>query len=279
MKTTMARQDGVRPWRGVLATCLVSHLLAAAVEGHDLWVVPGKFALEPGERFRVFVNSGDEFPTSDSLVGEHRLDRFDLVAASGRRALEGFAVDGKSLTVEVTAPEGGIAILVLAVKPRLIRLKAAEFNEYLKEDGLPHALRSREERGELEEPALERYTKCAKAIVRVGDGEDRMWSEPVGTRLEIVPAENPFALRAGGFLPLVLLFDGKPLSDVVVSAGRAGGPRNEVSGVTDAEGRVGLVLPISGRWYVRSIHMIRLEGDPEAEWESFWATLTFEVQP
>jgi hypothetical protein len=256
---------------------VVWSLAGLPVAAHDLWVVPGKFQLSPGERFRVFLNSSDEFPTSASLLGEYRIASFELISREGRNPLRGYVADGKSLTVEVTAPDEGTTILALAIKPRLVRLKADEFNEYLEEDGLPQILALREERAELDQPAVERYTKWAKSVLTVGDPSDEIWKEPAGLGMEIVPEKDPRQLGAGEELPVIVLFEGQPLPGLTVIGARAGGTQKEVEGVTDSEGRVRLKLLEAGRWYLRTIHMVRLEDDPVVQWESYWTTLTFEV--
>jgi uncharacterized GH25 family protein len=160
----------------------------------------------------------------------------------------------------------------------LVRLKANEFNEYLAEDGLPRILADREEQDELALPVVERYTKWAKAILRVGEQGDETFEEPVGHRIEIVPEIDPYELRQGGILPCRVLFEDEPLPGATVMATRAGGPRNESQGVTDAAGRARLQIAESGRWYLRTIHMVRPADDSEVQWESFWATVTFEVR-
>lgn len=275
----MGARDARRTKGSIGLAGLVCLLSAVRVAALDLWVVPGKFLLRPGEKVRVFLNSGDEYPGSVSLLGEYRVQRFELISASGRRPMRGFVADGKSLTAEMTAPEEGTAILALAIKPRLVRLKADEFNDYLEEDGLPQILALREKRGELGEPVVERYTKWAKAIVKVGEGRDVTWSQPAGLKMEIVPEKNPYEIRPGEEMRVQVLFESQFVPGLTVSGSRAGGSRSEVRGVTDSEGRVGLVIPEPGRWYLRSVHMIRVEEDPQVQWESHWATLTFEVLP
>lgn len=253
-------------------------LFASVGEAHDLWVIPGKFILSPGERIRVFINSGDEFPQSESLVADHRIDSFSLVTTQGQMPLSGLTADGKSLTVEIAATDAGTALLALATKSRLVRLNADDFNEYLEEDGLPQVLALREERDELTQPVVERYAKWAKAVLQVGDEVDETWKEPVGHRIEIVPEDDCYGVQPGEEIGLSVLFEGEPLSGVTVMGGRAGGPRHEVGAVTDEEGRARLPITEAGRWYLHCIHMIRLEEDSQIQWESFWATLTFEVR-
>lgn len=79
-------------------------------------------------------------------------------------------------------------------------------------------------------------------------------------------------------MPLVVLFEGKPLPNVTVVGGRAGAPAHRVRAVTDSNGEVKLDFKAAGRWYLRALHLIRLQDDSEADWESFWTTMTFEVR-
>jgi hypothetical protein len=246
---------------------------------HDLWVIPGKFVIEPGEKVRVFLHSGDRFPNSTALLSKRRIESFILHGPSTESPVSAFVAEGDSLTAEIAGPESGTAVLALAIKPRVIRLKADEFNEYLEEDGLPRILELRKRLGETNHSAVERYAKWAKAILKVGDREDDTWSKPIGLKLEIVPRRNPYTLRPGESSPVVVLFDGEPLPGVTVVGGRAGPSSRRVKSVTDSDGEASLVLEEPGRWYLSAIHMIRLPDDPEAEWESFWATVTFEVLP
>jgi uncharacterized GH25 family protein len=263
--------------RGALVAALLALAAARSSQAHDLWVVPGKFRLAPGEKTPVFINTGDEFPESSSLLEPERIESFSLHTASGAKPIGGFRADRLSLVAELHAAEGGTAVLALAVRPNLIRLSAPDFNGYLAADGLPQILRLRAERGELGEPVIERYAKWAKAILKVGEERDERWAEPVGLKLELVPERDPASLKPGGELPLKVLFDGAPLPGVIVLGSRAGGEAGRLKGWTDAEGRVALPIPGSGRWALHSIHMVRLEADPQAQWESYWGTLTFEV--
>jgi uncharacterized GH25 family protein len=268
--------EGSMKKRFLLGLCVL-FLATEGVTAHDLWVVPGKFRLQSGEKIRIFLNSGDEFPKSDSLLGEFRISSLMLFSTSEQSPLSRFFADGKSLTTEMKAPLQGTVVLSLATKPRLVRLKSDEFNEYVKEEGLLRIFNEREEHGELDDTVVERYTKWAKAILFVEEG-DEAWQKPTGMTIEIMPEDDLYEYSAGQELSFQVLFDGKPLPGATLVAQRAGGPRKELEDVTDNEGRARFIFAESGRWYVRTIHMIRLVDDPETQWESFWATLTFEVQ-
>ena len=85
-------------------------------------------------------------------------------------------------------------------------------------------------------------------------------------------------IAAGGPLPVKVLFDGEPMSDLRVSSGcetRGGGLITHA--LTDVDGQARVELTAPGRWFIRA-HYIRPHQDaPAADWESFWASLTFHV--
>lgn len=278
----MSKRPAPRPRvRGALLfSCLVA---ARAGLSHDLWVVPGKYHLAVGEPTRVFINSGDAFPESLNLVGEHRITEVRLRRAGTDLPLSEFRVDGQSLTFEVRPSEAGSYVIAVGTRPRTVRLKAVDFEDFLEEERLAAVSKEREELGESGQPVVERYAKWAKAIVDVDDGDGggaASWMAPVGHTIEIVPLDHPNRLAPGGDLRIRVLYEGSPLAGAPIEGARAGGGSDSaeyITAVTDDEGEALVTLPSAGRWYLRAIHIIRVPDDPELQWESFWSTLSFEV--
>jgi uncharacterized GH25 family protein len=56
-------------------------------------------------------------------------------------------------------------------------------------------------------------------------------------------------------------------------------PSAKMTARTDANGRVRLNLPRSGMWMIKAVHMVSAPPDSGADWESIWASLTFELHP
>jgi len=265
------------PVRGAVALLF---FLGSPGFAHDLWILPGKYRLRSDEVTRVFVNNGDVFPESLTLLGEHRLSEVLSISSAGELAISEFRVDGKSLTFDFQSAAPGSHVIALGTRPRTVRMKGGDFEHFLAEEGLTAIAAIRKELGQTSEPAVERYAKWAKAIIDVGDepGSDRVWGEPAGQRMEFVPLDHPNRVRPGESWRLRVLFDGEPLAGVSVTGARASGTAKEISTTTDERGEAAVTVTAPGRWYVRAIHMVRLEGDPEVSWESYWATLSFEVQ-
>jgi uncharacterized GH25 family protein len=50
-----------------------------------------------------------------------------------------------------------------------------------------------------------------------------------------------------------------------------------LSARSDKDGRVRFRLPRAGMWMVKAVHMIAAQPDAQADWQSFWASLTFDL--
>jgi uncharacterized GH25 family protein len=101
----------------------------------------------------------------------------------------------------------------------------------------------------------------------------------LGYPAELVPLDNPYALKLGDTIRVRSLVDGRPVAAQAVLAGgrTASGTRIAARELkTDSDGVAALALSARGRWYLKFIHMVPL-GD-NRNYESKWATLTFEVR-
>jgi uncharacterized GH25 family protein len=264
--------------RGVVA--LLFTLCPLVSFAHDLWILPGKYRLRSDEVTRVFINNGDEFPESLTLLGAPRVSDLRVVSVAGASPISDLRVDGKSLTFDFRPTAAGPQVIVLSTRPRTVRMRAEDFEDYLAEEGLETVKQMRKEREETDEPAVERYTKFAKTVLDVGDEADSnpLWAENTGLPFEIVPLEHPNRLAPGGVLRLRVVRNGEPIAGVSIVGARASGSAREISATTDARGEAQVTVSAPGRWYVRALYVARAEGDPEVAWESLWATLSFEVQ-
>ena len=104
----------------------------------------------------------------------------------------------------------------------MLALPAAEFNAYLKDEGIDNVLQARRENGTLDTPSRERYAKFPKSLLQVGDTTSNDYATVLGYEAEIVPMANPYALPVGGVLPVQCPVRGKPLANAVVFAGGRG---------------------------------------------------------
>lgn len=254
---------------------LVLLSMAPALRAHDFWMEPSTFTPEPGERVAVRLRVGEHFKGDPVPLNPQRVERFAAAGASGSISVDGAPGADPAGLVVLGAP--GLYQLVYDSSRASVELAGPDFEKYLAEEGLERISRLRAERGQTAVKAREVFSRCAKALVAVGGkgagGHDRV----LGLPLELVPEASPYALPRGGSLLVRLLQEGKPLEGALVVALRRGEPARRISARTDAGGRVRLSLDLPGVWLVKAVHMVPAPEGVGADWESFWASLTFEV--
>jgi nickel transport protein len=91
-----------------------------------------------------------------------------------------------------------------------------------------------------------------------------------GVKLDLVPQENPFDLKAGDTLPVKVVYGDKPLAGAEVE-----GDDEKVT-TTDSEGIARVPLK-KGRIVISVDHRVPLTDDPDADFVSVTTTLTIEV--
>jgi uncharacterized GH25 family protein len=121
-----------------------------------------------------------------------------------------------------------------------------------------------------------------KAIFQVGDARSDHWRAPLGYPAELVPLRNPYTMQPGDTLALQCLVGGKPVASQFVMIGGRKGRTGDVrlpatTARCNSDGVVHVPLSQPGRWFVKFIHMTRV-NDGEADYASQWASLTFEVR-
>ena len=252
------------------------------LDAHDLFFRVDSFFVSPGATAQLRALNGT-FSKSENSVARDRLRDLSVVSPAGHshpdRSQWSVAGDTSILTVHTTVP--GTYVIGASLLPREITLKASEFNSYLAEDGIPDVLASRRKNGEMGRDATERYSKHIKAMLQVGSKRSGDFSAVLGYPAELVPLDNPYSIRAGGALRVRALVDGKAVANqLVVSGGRTpkGRMLRESRVRTDKAGIARVRLTSRGQWYVKFIQMKPYEGAEKIDYESKWATLTFEVK-
>ena len=264
-------------WRIVCVAWLAAGL-AATASAHDLWLVPRVVKDGIGV---VELNSGMDFPKSEAAPRVASFAETFVVTPAGDQAEFKLGdADGNSRLAQFDAKDDGVYIAAARTTPKVLKLTADDFNEYLVTDGLAHIYRQRAKDKTLDQPGVERYSKSPKALIRVGKQDGDAGGDPcqvVGLPLEIVPLADPFAVKPGGTLAIRVLFQDKPLTEATVgwqSPGDGEQPRGVVR--TDAKGEALVPINRSGLITLRLTHMTQPKT-AEYEWESFWTSLTWEV--
>lgn len=257
-------------------------LAAGSLAGHDTWLVPARYRVTAGEPMIVAFNTSMEFPTSDGAAAPDRITRFDIWTSDGvTKPVTGYRVEGMSLVVEVT-PGSGMTVIATATKHRLIEIEGPDFTEYITEEGLEYVVKARADAGQSDALGRERYSKVAKTVLCEEGSQPGPWKPgfAFGLDVEIVPLRDPCQAKAGEEFSVRVLFEGKPLEGVVVATGTEGTHGHEYASQTrtDANGEATVTFPTAGAWFVRTLHMIPNRDFDDADWQSWFSTLTLLVE-
>ncbi|MCA1559071.1 MAG: DUF4198 domain-containing protein [Acidobacteria bacterium] len=256
-----------------LLSCFM--VAGAPLLAHDLWIEPSSFLVDAGKllgvRLRVGQDLvGDPVPRDPALI-----DRFISVDRESTKPIPGAdGVDPAGL-LRVTTP--GIVILGYSSKPTSVVLPARKFNDYLAEEGLETVAALRTERNETNADAREAFARCAKALLSVGPANATQVDRALGFTLELVAERNPYTLRQGQELPVRLIYQNKPLGGALIVAINRRNPSAKLSVRSGNDGRATFRLAEPGMWLIKAVHMTAAPAGADAQWASFWASLTFQL--
>jgi len=279
----------LRPVTGALAAALTMGVVLAtgpaAAAAHDTWLVPARATLPAGVDATFDLTSGPAFPANATAVAAARVRTARVRMAGRTQALPAPVAGARALRFRVPLRRAGVATVWVSLAPRALTLDSAGVVEYLAHIGAPDSVRVAYLRQLPIDGVRQWHERSARhasthvlvsSPLRPRPSDDGSWRAPTGMPLELVPLQDPTALRPGDTLVVRLLQHGQPLPGTAVGAvapdGHALPPRR-----TDADGRVAIPLPQAGRWLLRATQL-RHALAAQAEWESDFTTLTVAVR-
>jgi uncharacterized GH25 family protein len=262
---------GRRAARCVMVAALAL-LLSDAARAHDFWIEPSTFHPQPGETVSVGLRVGQDFVGDPVPRLSSAIEQFFVRQGGGEQSIDG--ADNIDPAGLLRADGQTTAVIGYSSTGAFIELPAQKFEDYLRLYGLEQIVDERAGRGESAEPGRERFYRYAKALL-TGAGPSPAATQPLPLTYEIVPDDDP-TLRFGAFDGRIL-YDGEPLAGALVQALLQGDPSVRLSVRSDSQGAFSFDLPRAGVWLVKSVHMVRGGLFSDADWESLWASLTFEM--
>ncbi len=278
---------GARSLVLVASVTVAAACLPPIAHAHEYWLAPSRYDGIPGAPVSIAAVAGTGFRGERKPWSPNHGVRF-AVRATKVLDLSAAAAAGELEWVRFSPSDHGGALLAFESDFTPITLDPERFDRYLRDEGLNDALAVRlaaSRRLGAAVPGRERYRRCAKAWL-TGDIERRA-TVPFGLPFEIVPLVAP---GSGSTLPIRVLAQGRPVAGVLVKAWRtrlepSGMPTDPSArdssvvcwrGTTDARGEAVLDVRTAGEWLVSAVTMVPSSDRAIADWESTWASLTFE---
>lgn len=247
-------------------------LLTRIAQAHPFWIEPEDFRPAAGAKVPLHLLVGVDFKGEPVLYTPEWIERYLYAAPDGQQDIAGTLGDDPAGYLPVKSA-GFYTIGYYSKKFDLSFEDFAKFAEYLKLEGLERNLQIAERRFKIRKGILELYTRCAKSLVKVGDATGPIDRE-FGFPIELIAETDPY----GGDkkIRVRLLYRGKPLEGALVIAFSRKDPLTAQRIRTDKDGRATIELNQPGVWLLNAVHMIPTGILSSADWESYWASLTFE---
>ena len=269
----------MKPIQNSFLPAVFLSFIAMPSAGHDFWLEPSTFRAQTGDEIsltlRVGQNlRGDTLPYIDAWFSD-----FSVLTDADARPVEGVMGDDPAGRFVTAAP--GTHVIGYRSTNSFVELDSQKFHDYLAKEGLESVVEIRTQRGDADSAGLEYFSRCAKTLVSVGENSSgKAFNKVLGYTLELIPESDPSAMTLGESLPIQLLYASEPIENVLIVAFTKAEPEKKFSARTDSNGRVNLDLDRPGIWLVKAVHMIEVSpADPKADWESFWASLSFQLDP
>lgn len=264
----------------ISAYALIGLMIAVSpVSAHEFWLEPQDFSIAGGMPIQADIRVGQDFKGDAFPFIPARFTAFKHHDRQGETDVTGTTGDLPALRL-IPRAEGLNILTYVSVAERIRFQDWEKFASYLDYEGLDRIVVRHDSRGLSRDDVRELYTRCAKTLVSVGD-EKSDQDRATGMRLELVAGANPQALAPGEEMSFTLLWEGEPLNDTQVALfeRRADGAlASRTLARTDADGQASFTLPASGTYLAASVHMIEAPAERKADWQSYWASLTFAVE-
>jgi uncharacterized GH25 family protein len=248
------------------------------VLAHEFWLQPVKFIHKTGEDLVVNFKVGENFIGDPWTVKKDRFERLELHQKNTLKDLKAQVVEGEKDNLKTPLSDEGTYLLVMQSNAAFSDLEAEKFNAYLKEDGLDEVYSQRSKTNTLDKNGTEFYARCSKLLVQAGEKTDNTFRKEVGLPVEIIPDQNPYALKIGAPIRFKILYMGKPLFGAKVKVWNFHNNRTTAQNIfSQQDGMIETHISNPGRWMVSFVKMVPSK-DPKADWQSYWASLVFGIK-
>ncbi|MEO7365530.1 MAG: DUF4198 domain-containing protein [Sphingomicrobium sp.] len=258
-------------------------LIATPVLAHDVWIQPQRFQVAPGNPLAVTFQIGHGALRQRWGDDIRRIPLLSDFANGTRRDIRGDLRNDGATRLVTRFATPGLHVIGMQSSFALSDLPAVRFNDYAKAEGLAVVLAARQRAGTVNANGRERYSRRAKALIQVGPqnaAANAMATRPLGLKLEIVPERSPYALGPSRMLPVRVRYNGRPLRGATVKLTSLEFDAKPIAiRATDQQGRATFNVPAVGDWLVNVIWSVPVTGDPNADFDTTFSSLTFGYDP
>ncbi len=255
-------------------------LCAVPAASHEFWIEPQQYQVESKAPLEAQLKNGENFKGINLAWFQNRFTRFEIIQGDNVTPVDGRMGDTPAL--KTTAPAEGLLVIAHETTESTITYKEWEkFLRFVEHKDFADAVSTHEAEGWSKEEFREVYTRHAKALVAVGegDGDDRA----LGMETEFVALSNPYAKDFDGTMHVAVRYQGEPRADAQVEVFERASDETVTVTLYRTDARGEARIPVKpGHSYLFDAVVLRpspIAGTEERApvWETLWAALTFAV--
>jgi len=262
----------------VIQACFALLLSVNLAQGHEFWIDPVDPSVAPGDPIEANIRVGEMMKGSGMIYNPNSTTFSATLTPDGAIKAEGRMGDRPAL--RVTTARDGLHILAhMTTASRLNYKSFDKFAKFANTHGQSFAIAAHETRGLPQEDFTEAYFRCAKALVKVGNGAGN--DQEVGFPFELTALNNPYT--DDGPVRLLLTYKGAPKPDHQIDIFHRASPNAEatlVSLTSNAAGEVSIPRE-RGDYLINAVVLeepsASIADKLDAVWVSLWASTTYTI--
>jgi uncharacterized GH25 family protein len=257
-------------------------MISMSSHAHDFWMLPTTFQIEQNAPFAVTLEVGHGETRQPSPIPTRRITRIAALGPQNRMSDLQARIEGREEVRldDLRFPVAGTYVVLLETDDHAFtRQSMKRFRDYAESEGLVAATQRATALERTHKDVTERYSRCAKTLVRVGAmtaDSERHVTAVAGLNLEIVPESDPYAVTRTPRISFRVLSEGRPLAGALVKLtdlSHDAAPRDQR--VSDASGRVTFDIPQQGEWQMNVVWTSALAASDDADFSTVFSSLTF----
>ena len=258
---------------------------AASAQAHELFLRPDNYFLKPQSKEVLKLVNGT-FDKNLAIVARARMQDVSIAADDKvfRPPLTDWHDADAASYLTFTTGKAGTYVAGVSTRPGVRTIPAVDFRAFLKTYGALDGLASFESESKLS-AVRQRSAKHVKAVIQVGNTFSTDYTRQLGYPLEIVPQNNPYELKLNESLLFQVLHNSQPVANQLVYVNHAGFNEDDDAERrvntqklrTDKNGVASVKINKKSAWYIALIHVHPVK-ETDADYETNWATLTFEMK-
>ncbi|MEM7193464.1 MAG: DUF4198 domain-containing protein [Pseudomonadota bacterium] len=261
----------------LLFLLLISFTYPLSAFSHESWIEPELYRIASDQQIRAHIRVGEEFIGESHSYNKRDYRMLELNSGNNSEPITGRL--GNIPAIQILPSDPGLHILRHESIGTQLEYEGMEkFKRFVESVGLPRIAIEHLERRYPTDFFRERFVRFSKALIAVGAGRgaDSSTDWPV----EIIAVDNPYTQTNSGPLTFVLLKDGDPWPNHVVTAFlKSDDDSVDIRTLdTDSEGRFILQWSGNGSVLLSAVTIApekKTGYDRKTLWRSNWASLTF----